>query len=367
MNLTSGLTAAAFFLFLFAAFTHSAETQPDAKVYPQVSIQGKTGKTSAEEARAKPGKDGGYACTGKAPGNCIRVFPWNKKKATGCSPEKRTLPSVFPPFTAYCSWFWPFWGSGKENDAGVHPQTDMQSKTWEMCMEEARAKLGKGGGYACTGKALDNFIRAFSWDERKSRQLQPGKARPSFCSSAVYGALLLALELWDSGRGENSLNDKTWQALAPKKVPDGNGAWGCANANGPGLAVLVHKLGAGHSFTEWEKAQSGDIMKLWWTEAIGARERGHLTIYLSQTEDSLTFWSSNQSNPEGTPGYGIKTVPKTTVKHVLFTRITRPEAFTNAPSVGTDPWLGSLLKKTVTMEEMLRRCGLSPSSSEIHP
>lgn len=111
------------------------------------------------------------------------------------------------------------------------------------------------------------------------------------------------------------------------------------------------------------KARSGDIMKLWWTEAVGAKERGHLTIYLSQTEDSLTFWSSNQSNSGKTPGYGTKTIPKSTVRHVLFTRITRPEAFANAPHVGTDPWLGSLLKKTVTMEEALSRCGLTPSPS----
>lgn len=105
-------------------------------------------------------------------------------------------------------------------------------------------------------------------------------------------------------------------------------------------------------------------MKLWWTEAVGAKERGHLTIYLSQTENSLTFWSSNQSNPGGTPGYGTKTIPKSTVRHVLFTRITRPEAFANAPHIGTDPWLGSLLKKNATMEETLRRCGLSPSPSK---
>lgn len=248
-------------------------------------------------------------------------------------------------------------------DAEARPQTATQRKTWETCMAEAMEKLGKGGGYACTGKALGNFIQAFSRNEKKSRRMQPGKARPSFCSSAVYGALLLALDLWNSGRGENGLDGNAWQALSPKKVPDGTGPWGCANANGPGLAVLIHKLGAGHSFTEWEKAQPGDIMKLWWTEAIGARERGHLTIYLSQTEDSLTFWSSNQSNPGKTPGYGTKTIPKSTVKHVLFTRVTRPEAFAKAPSIGTDPWLGSLLKKTVTMEEALRRCGLSPSLS----
>ncbi len=153
----------------------------------------------------------------------------------------------------------------------------------------------------------------------------------------------------------------------PRKAPDGTGAWGCANANGPGLAVLIHKLGAGHSFTEWEKARSGDIMKLWWTEAVGAKERGHLTIYLSQTENSLTFWSSNQSNPGGTPGYGTKTIPKSTVKHVLFTRITRPEAFANAPHIGTDPWLGSLLKKKTPRWKKPSAAAASPRHPQQKP
>lgn len=317
MNLPSAVCL----LLLSAASAHTAETPPEAQAPTRSAIPGKTGKAS--------------------------------------------FTPVLPPFAVRCAWLWPFRkDSDQKKDTGSRPQPAIQEKTWETYMAEAREKLGQGGGYTCTGKALANFIQAFSRDERKGLRLQPGKARPSFCSSAVYGALLLALELWNSGRGENGLGRNAWQALAPRKTPDGTGAWGCANANGPGLAVLIHKLGAGHSFTEWEKAQSGDIMKLWWTEAIGAEERGHLTIYLSQTEHSLTFWSSNQSNPGGTPGYGTKTIPKSTVKHVLFTRITKPEAFANAPHIGTDPWLGSLLKKNVTMEETLRRCGLSPSPSK---
>ncbi len=327
------LPAAAFFLLLSAASVHTEETPQEAQTPAQFAIPGKTGKMYAAELHAKEGKE--------APA------------------------SVLPPSAARRPCFRPSRKAGdQDKDVGERLQPAMQEKTWEACMEEAREKLGQGGGYACTGKALGNFIQAFSWDKGKGLRLQPGKARPSFCSSAVYGALLLALDIWNSGRGESGLDVNAWQALAPRKAPDGAGAWGCANANGPGLAVLIHKLGAGHSFTEWEKAQSGDIMKLWWTEAIGAGERGHLTIYLSQTEDSLTFWSSNQSNPGGRPGYGTKTVSKSTVKHVLFTRVTRPEAFANAPSVGTDSWLGSLLKKNVTMEETLRRCGLSPSPSK---
>lgn len=282
------LPSAACLLLLSAASPHAAETQPEAQASARPAISGKTGTTS--------------------------------------------FTTALPPFALRYAWLWPFRkNSDKRQGAAPGPQPAIQGKTWEACMAEAREKLGQGGGYACTGKALDNFIQAFSRDERKGLRLQPGKARPSFCSSAVYGALLLALELWNSGREENGLDGNAWQALAPRKAPDGTGAWGCANANGPGLAVLIHKLGGGHSFTEWEKARSGDIMKLWWTEAVGAKERGHLTIYLSQTEDSLTFWSSNQSNSGKTPGYGTKTIPKSTVRHVLFTRITRPEAFANAP------------------------------------
>lgn len=331
------LPAAAFSLLLSAASVHTTEMLREEQTPPRSAIPGKTGKTHAAGSHVKEGE--------KAPD------------------------SVPPPFEALCC-SRPSRKAGNQGQAAGEPSRPaIQEKTWEACMAEARKKLGQGGGYACTGKALGNFIQAFSRDKGKGLRMQPGKARPSFCSSAVYGALLLALDIWNSEKGKNGLDVNAWQALAPRKAPDGAGAWGCANANGPGMAVLIHKLGAGHSFTEWEKAQSGDIMKLWWTEAIGAGERGHLTIYLSQTEDSLTFWSSNQSNPGGTPGYGTKTVPKSTVKHVLFTRVTRPEAFANAPSVGTDPWLGSLLKKTVTMEETLRRCGLSPSSTKktIHP
>lgn len=236
-----------------------------------------------------------------------------------------------------------------------------QEKTWSSCLAKAMTKLETGGGYACSRYALNNFIQAFHWDEAKGILMRPEKARPSFCSSAVYGALLLALNIWDSIHDRPVLDRKAWQALLPRRVADGVAPWGHANANGPGLAVLVYALKAGYNFTQWNLAQPGDIMKLWWTEKIGAHERGHLTIYLTQTEDVVTFWASNQSNPGGKPGYGIKSVPKSTIRHVLFTRITKPEAFANASSIGINKWLGSLLKTDISPMEMYRYCGISPS------
>lgn len=244
---------------------------------------------------------------------------------------------------------------------------DADKEEWPDIMSKAMARMGTGGGYACTAKAFNNFINAFHDDEKKGIAIYPEKARPSFCSSAVYTVLLLALDMWDSGHERPVIPRKAWLALHPKKQADGVGPWGYANANGPGFAMLIHELKAGYSFTQWERAQPGDIMKLWWTEQIGGRERGHLAIYRSQTDTGVTFWSSNQNNPNGKPGYGIKTVPKSQVRHVLFTRITNPKAFINAPTIGANKWLGTLLKTDITPAEMHRRCGISPITQKTHP
>lgn len=249
-------------------------------------------------------------------------------------------------------------------EACVHPEL---GASWPGLMDKAMQRLEAGGGYACTGQALANFISAFRLDQGGTLIITPDKARPSFCSSAVYSALLIALHMWDAEHERPVLTGKAWQALLPGRKADGCGPWGYANANGPGMALLIHELQAGHNFTQWSQAQPGDIMKLWWTEAIGGRERGHITIYRSQTENSVTFWSSNQNNPDGTHGYGIKTVPKETVKHVLFTRITKPEAFLKAPAIGTNKWLGSLLKTDITPAEVHRRSGIPPSSTSTQP
>ena len=131
------LPATTFFLLLSAASAHTAETPPEAQAPTRSVVPGKTGKTYAEGTHAKP--------------------------------EKEALASVLPPFVARYSWFWPFRkATDKEKDAGGCPQPAIQEKTWEACMAEARVKLGKGGGYACTGKALGNFIQAFSWNEKRA-------------------------------------------------------------------------------------------------------------------------------------------------------------------------------------------------------
>ena len=163
-----------------------------------------------------------------------------------------------------------------------------------------------------------------------------------------------SLQIWDSAQPRPVISERAWLALIPRLGQhDGEGPWGWANANGPGLAVLVHRLGAGINFEDWKKARPGDFMKIFWTDRIGSRESGHLTVLVKDGGDQVTFWSSNIPD-----GYGARTVPKSRIRRVIFTRITRPERFNLAPSVGSHPWLSSLLRQEVGMKEVRRHSGM---------
>ena len=89
------------------------------------------------------------------------------------------------------------------------------------------------------------------------------------------------------------------------------------------------------------------------TDRIGRRESGHLTVLVKDGGDQVTFWSSNIPD-----GYGARTVPKSRIRRVIFTRITRPERFNLASSVGSHPWLSSLLRQEVGMKEVRRHSGM---------
>lgn len=185
-------------------------------------------------------------------------------------------------------------------------------------------------------------------------RLPSPEATPSFCSSACYLLLLKSLQLWDAAQPQPVISERAWLALIPRLGQhDGEGPWGWANANGPGLAVLVHRLGAGVNFEDWRKARPGDFMKIFWTDHIGRRESGHLTVLVKDGGDTVTFWSSNMPD-----GYGAKTVPKSQIRRVIFTRITRPERFNLAPAVGSHPWLSSLLRQEVGIKEVRRYSGM---------
>lgn len=227
---------------------------------------------------------------------------------------------------------------------------------WYQAMRNSLSRFKDGGGYKANRQAMEALTqKACRWDARAGKPVfLIGEARPSFCSSACYLLLLKTLETWDSAHASPVISERAWLALIPRLGQhDGDGPWGWANANGPGLAVLVHTLGAGVNFEDWRQARPGDFMKIFWTDHIGRRESGHLTVLVKDGGDEVTFWSSNMPD-----GYGAKTIPKSKIKRVIFTRVTRPERFNLAPSVGRHAWLASLLKQDVSMKEVRRHCGI---------
>lgn len=180
------------------------------------------------------------------------------------------------------------------------------------------------------------------------------EARPSFCSSACYLLLLKALEIWNYERSKPVISERAWLALMPRiGQHDGDGPWGWANANGPGFAMLVHSLGAGVNFEDWSPGPAGRFHEDFLDgphRPQGIRAPDGAGEGWRRRGDFLVF-----QRPDG---YGSKTVPKSKIKRVIFTRITRPERFNLAPSIGHNAWLASLLKQDVSMKEVRSHCGM---------
>ena len=272
---------------------------------------------------------------------------------------------------------------------------DKLNKEWQRAVLAAIDEFPEGGGYYTGGRpnqlfprttmqALHLSFQMLPGDERP--QFNPATATPSFCSSATYAVLLRALLNWDM---RHRISQAAWRNLKPYVgIPDelnptglfqddGVGCWGRANANGPGVGVLVHDLDAGYSFTAfrgavadsvketptepyltaeqwaahpiWKRARPGDVMKIFWNRhdtrghdggaIIGVdgvrghlQEAGHSVIFLGiNADDEVMYWSSN--GPGQYPemmGYGRSSCSKDAIQRVVFTRITRPERFDNA-------------------------------------
>ncbi len=251
----------------------------------------------------------------------------------------------------------------RQTQRGKHRQAARQLSTWWKAVQAAIVDIHRHGpgGYSTADAAHEALYSAFTWNEQRGQLVfNPAGARPSFCSGAVYAALLSALARWDAAQTRRSISPEAWKALAPGRVPDGVGAWGWANANGPGFALLVHRLGAGVNFTDWSKARPADVAKFWWNEAIGAEEHGHLVILVEDEGETVRVWSSNQPTGGAANGFGIKTYPKSAIKRVLFTRITNPAAFNRAPGIGEESWLMELTKRNTSWEDCVRRCNIRP-------
>lgn len=237
----------------------------------------------------------------------------------------------------------------------------LQKITWRDALQQAIIDIQRhgSGGYSGDNAAVQALVDSFGWSKRYRRPIfTPSVAQPSFCSGAVYAALLSAIMKWEEGNRRRFISEEAWKALVPQMVADGVGPWGYANANGPGFGILVHRLGAGVNFTDWRLARPADVMKIWWNEHIGGKERGHLVILVKQEADAVHVWSSHMERDGQPAGYGMRRIPKSAIKRVLFTRITNPAAFNNAHRLKDDPWLTDLLKKDVSWQDCAVRCGL---------
>ncbi len=229
---------------------------------------------------------------------------------------------------------------------------------------EAITSIPQGGGYSTSSLAMERLSQAVTMSNGKLA-ITPSRAQPSFCSEATYLVFLKTLLLLqEEGL---ILTPETLTALQPKGEPDGKGIWGRWNANGPGTARLFNTLQLGSNFTSLAAAEPGDFLKIFWTDAIGAKEHGHLVIYLGTEKKegvtSIAFWSSNKS----TNGYGKKSVPLGHIHRMIFSRLTAPQNISKVTALAKkDSYLASLLDHSSSQNEMECASGVTdlPSSKE---
>jgi hypothetical protein len=217
-------------------------------------------------------------------------------------------------------------------------------------------RMPSGGNYAANRLALIR-LQSVAGVEKGKFFMIPDAPYPSFCSGATYLVFVRTLEDLRR-RGKIKLDFDTLSALVIRGQRDGEGIWGRWNANGPGTARLFYELGLGRNFTSFEQARPGDFMKILWTDEIGKLERGHSVIYMGcHMEDDIEmvrYWSSNQPG-----GYGFKDVPRSEIKHAIFSRLEAPQKLARISRVPEiDPYLAGLLQERSSLNEVRKKCGL---------
>ena len=242
-----------------------------------------------------------------------------------------------------------------------HKQTDTSEMGFSKAVLAAIASMPAGGGYATTKIAKDRCAAAIR--DSSILEVSPKSAIPSFCSSATYLVFCQTISKLEAQR-VITLSAKARNALLILDQADGDGIWGRWNANGPGTAKLFFDLHLGRNFTAIEDAIPGDFLKIWWSDAIGSKERGHSVIYLGTATSSagnpaIRYWSSNKPL-----GYGEKTTELSKIKHFLFSRLEYPEHLNKVSDLpAKDPYLASMLKVEEHLDSMLRKLAVKQSAT----
>ena len=222
--------------------------------------------------------------------------------------------------------------------------------------------MPSGGSYDTTSAAIKGLQRAVESADQGELIIKPELAKQNFCSGATYLLFLAVLERLHK-EGRLSFTPETIGLLRIKDhQADGSGAWGRWNANGPGTARLFFELQMGRSFTDFEEAEPGDFLKIFWNENIGSKEFGHSVIYMGSYVDetgqeNVKFWSSNKPG-----GFGFKSVPLSRIKRAVFTRLENPNAVNRIAQIPErDPHLAALSKRSGTEEEICAMIGIKPA------
>jgi len=224
-----------------------------------------------------------------------------------------------------------------------------------LILEQLR-KMPSGGKYSVSHFAKIKLQSAAHFESGKFFVI-PKAPYPSFCSGATYIVFIKTIEALRE-RGQLQLDFATLNHLVIRDQRDGEDIWGRWNANGPGTARLFYELGLGRNFTDFEQAQPGDFMKIFWNKNVGRRESGHSVIFLGTINrpdgEYVRFWSSNIPG-----GYGEKEVRRSKIANAIFSRLQTPANLSRIHDVpATDSYLASLLRKKSDFAEATKKCGI---------
>ncbi len=225
----------------------------------------------------------------------------------------------------------------------------------DLILQQIR-EMPVGGKYSASRTATIRLQSAAHFESGKFFIL-PDAASPSYCSGATYLVFMKTIEALRD-RGDLQLKYETLDQLMIRGQPDGAGIWGRWNANGPGTARLFYELGLGRNFDDFEEAQPGDFMKIFWSPEVGREEHGHSVIYLGTEKkaglDYVRFWSSNIPF-----GYGERSVPRTKIVHAIFSRLYAPANLARIEETpAVDRYLASLERVRSSYAEAKAKCGM---------
>ena len=212
-----------------------------------------------------------------------------------------------------------------------------RGEDWNARVLAQMQAMPRGGGYQANRLAAERLTAAINI-QGGALVVQTAQASPSFCSEATYLVFLKTAQ-----PALQHLEPATLDALLVRQgQPDGHGVWGRWNANGPGTARLFRELGLGPNFDDFAQARPGDFMKIFWSQEVGSRERGHSVIFLGCEQqggvECVRFWSSNVPG-----GYGEKVVPRTRIAYAIFSRLEHPEALARLAGIpAVCPYLARL-------------------------